>query len=107
MTKETEETTVLEKASSLVRKMISASQDPVTPVENVSTTPVGSPRTLAVKCTEIEIEYLEQAGEMHQAIKEKEEELNSAKVNMEHSEEVLRIEAELKVLKVFYIICLL
>ena len=82
--------------------MISVPREPATPVKMKPTTPVGSPRTLAIKRTEVELEYMEEAAQMDQAIQEKEEELRSAQCvgNNEGSQGLLRIEGELKVLKV-------
>jgi hypothetical protein len=77
-------------------------QEPTTPVKMKPTTPDGSPRTLAIKRTEVELEYMEEAARMNQAIQEKEEELRSAQCvgSNEDSQGLLRIEGELKVLKV-------
>jgi hypothetical protein len=102
MTKEPEATSVLGKANSLIRQMISVPQEPATPVKMNPTTSDGSPRTLAIKRTEVELEYMEEAARMNQAIQEKEEELRSAQCvgSNEDSQGLLRIEGELKALKV-------
>lgn len=79
-----------------VRKMVTTEQQ--TPPKP-KPTPVGSPRTLAIKRTEVELEYMEKAAQMDQAIREKEEELRTT-IHNEDSQGLLRIEGELKVLKV-------
>ena len=92
---------VFEKANSIIRKMITTPQEIDTPKKK-TITPVGSPRTLAIKRTEIELEYIQENEIMNIAIKKKEEELDSAESvgNNQDSREYLRIQGELKVLKV-------
>lgn len=92
---------VFEKANSIIRKMITTPQEQDTPKKK-TITPVGSPRTLAIKRTEIELEYIQENEIMNIAIKKKEEELDSAESvgNNQDSREYLRIQGELKVLKV-------
>lgn len=105
MTKETDATTVLEKANTLIRKMISVPEVP-TPVRTKPSTPTGSPRTLAVKRTEVELEYMQEIAKMNQAIEERLMDLrhaqssNQQSSNNEDSQEVLRIEGDLKALQV-------
>ena len=98
MIKEPEAASVYGKANTLKESLLSmiSAQEPATPPKIKPTTPVGSPRTLAVKRTEIEIEYMEEAAQMDQAIQRKENELRSE----QSYEDSQKIEGELKVLKV-------
>ena len=108
MTKENEATSVLEKANSLIRQMIRLPQEPASPVQTKPTTPVGSPRTLAIRRTEIELEYMEEIAKMNQAIQEKQDELKAAQTvnqqsgSSEDSQALLRIQQELKALEVHW-----
>jgi hypothetical protein len=101
MTKEAEAPSVI---GNLITQLCSMQQQPATPVKTNPTSFVGSPRTLAAKLTEIELEYVEEAARIDQAIQQKECELMSAQSvgNNEDSPELLRIERELKALKVGY-----
>jgi hypothetical protein len=101
MTKEAEAPSVI---GNLITQLCSMQQQPATPVKTNPTSFVGSPRTLAAKLTEIELEYVEEAARIDQAIQQKECELISAQSvgNNEDSPELLRIERELKALKVGY-----
>ena len=106
MTTKKEATSVLEKANSLIRQMITLPQEPASPVQTKPTTPVGSPRTLAIRRTEVELEYMEEIAKMNQAIQEKQDELKAAQTvnqqsgSSEDSEALLRIQQELKALQV-------
>jgi hypothetical protein len=101
MTKEAEAPSVI---GNLITQLCSMQQQPATPVKTNPTSFVGSPRTLAAKLTEIELEYVEEAARIDQAIQQKECELISAQSvgDNEDSPELLRIERELKALKVGY-----
>jgi hypothetical protein len=94
MTKEAEAPSVI---GNLITQLCSMQQQPATPVKTNPTSFVGSPRTLAAKLTEIELEYVEEAARIDQAIQQKECELMSAQSvgNNEDSPELLRIEREL------------
>lgn len=102
MTKEFESSSVMEKANSIILKMIGSPQEPATPAKVRLTAPVGSPRSLAIKRTEVELEYMQEASQMNEVIRGKEEELRLGRCveNNEDSQGLLRIEGELKVLKV-------
>ena len=103
MTKQPEATSVLGKANSIIRQMMTVQQEPASPVtiSPATTTPVGSPRTLAIKRAEVEEEYIEEAAKLDQAIRGKEEELKSALLldNIDNSQVLLQIEGDLNVLR--------
>ena len=74
MTNDLEATTVLGKANSLIRQLISVPQESVSPVKMNNTDQAGSPRTLAIKRTEVELEYMEEVALIDKSIREKQEE---------------------------------
>ena len=103
MTKELEYSSVMEQANCMILKMISSPQEPATSAKMRPTTPVGSPCSLAIKRTKVELEFMQEAARMLKIIIEIEEELSSARRVCKKDAKslgLLRIEGELKVLKV-------